>query len=226
MKRVVAFAAVLAVLLIAATAAAAAAPRLLVGVGRADITPVTGVYKGGWSCTCAEAIGQQERLYARVVVLQEGSQKVALVAEDLFAVSAGMIHDAAALLPGLGFSEANIIDSASHDHSSPTGYMNFGTYNSVLPSDARMDLSGDHEDGYRSGDVQLHDPPAGAGDSPGGRRSAPGCGRLGRHAAARSDPEPQPRRAPGRLRRHRTPGPTAAVRARIPAATRTPSTRP
>jgi neutral ceramidase len=128
--------------LIPATGAHAAAPRLLVGVGRADITPVTGVYKGGWSCTCAEAIGQQERLYARVVVLQEGSRRVALVAEDLFAVSAGMIRDAAALLPGLGFSEQNIIDSASHDHSSPTGYMNFGTYNSVLPSDAKLDLSG------------------------------------------------------------------------------------
>ena len=145
MKRAVAYAAVLAVLLTAAAtapAAEAAAPRLLVGVGRADITPVTGVYKGGWSCTCAEAIGQQERLYARVVVLQEGSEKVALVAEDLFAVSAGMIRDAAALLPGLGFSEENIVDSASHDHSSPTGYMNFGTYNSVLPSDAKLDLSG------------------------------------------------------------------------------------
>jgi neutral ceramidase len=144
MRWVVALTAALAVLTTAAmqTETAHAAPPLLVGVGRADITPLTGVYKGGWSCTCAEAIGQQERLYARVVVLEEGSRKVALVAEDLFAVSAGMISDAAALLPGLGFSEQNIIDSASHDHSSPTGYMNFGTYNSVLPSDAKLDLSG------------------------------------------------------------------------------------
>ncbi len=141
MKRLAALVAALAVLSAAATARAMAAP-LLVGVGRADITPVTGVYKGGWSCTCAQAIGQQERLYARVVVLEEGSQKVALVAEDLFALSAGMIHDAGTLLPGMGFSEANIIDSASHDHSSPTGYMNFGTYNSVLPSDGKLDLSG------------------------------------------------------------------------------------
>ena len=63
---------------------------LLVGVGRADITPVTGVYNGGWACICATALGQQERLYARVVVLKEGRQKVALVAEDLFALSAGI----------------------------------------------------------------------------------------------------------------------------------------
>jgi neutral ceramidase len=140
-RRLVALVAAMAVLAGAAAAHAATVP-LLVGVGRADITPVTGVYKGGWSCTCAQAIGQQERLYARVVVLQEGSQKVALVAEDLFALSAGMIHDAGTLLPGMGFSEENIIDSASHDHSSPTGYMNFGTYNSVLPSDGKLDLSG------------------------------------------------------------------------------------
>ena len=60
------------------------------------------MFKGGWSCTCAEAIGQQERLYARAIVLDEGGQKVALVTEDLFALSAGMIRDAAALLPGLG----------------------------------------------------------------------------------------------------------------------------
>src|SRR5205085_776072 len=30
--------------------------RLLVGVGRADVTPATGVYKGGWACTCAQAL--------------------------------------------------------------------------------------------------------------------------------------------------------------------------
>jgi hypothetical protein len=90
------------------SSAQADASKLLVGVGRADITPITGGFKGGWSCTCAKVIGQQERLYARVIVVDEGGQKVALVTEDLFALSAGMIRDAAALLPGLGFSEQNI----------------------------------------------------------------------------------------------------------------------
>jgi neutral ceramidase len=118
------------------------AAQLLVGVGRADITPVTGVFKGGWSCTCAEAIGQQERLYARAIVIDEGGQKVALVTEDLFALSAGMIRDATALLPGLGFSEENVIDSATHTHSSQSGYMNFPSYNSILPSNSNPTLSG------------------------------------------------------------------------------------
>jgi neutral ceramidase len=123
-------------------AAQTASAQLRVGVGRADITPVTGVFKGGWSCTCAEAIGQQERLYARAVVIDEGGQKVALVTEDLFALSSGMIRDATALLPGLGFSEQNVIDSATHTHSSQSGYMNFPSYNSILPSNSNPTLSG------------------------------------------------------------------------------------
>ncbi|HEY1593012.1 MAG TPA: neutral/alkaline non-lysosomal ceramidase N-terminal domain-containing protein [Solirubrobacteraceae bacterium] len=128
--------------LVAAPAAAAArTPKLLVGVGRADITPVTGVYKGGWACTCATAVGQQERLYARVVVLKEGSTKVALVAEDLFAVPAGMIRDAAALDSDIGFNEQNVIDSATHTHSSQSGYMNNSGDNLILPSDGNLDLS-------------------------------------------------------------------------------------
>ena len=90
----------------------------------------------------ATALGQQERLYARVVVLKEGRQKVALVAEDLFALSAGMIRDAVSLLPGLGFSEQNVVDSATHTHSSQSGYMNFAGDNLILPSTGNPDLSG------------------------------------------------------------------------------------
>jgi hypothetical protein len=67
---------------------------------------------------------------------------VALVTEDLFALSSGMIRDAAALLPGLGFSEQNVIDSATHTHSSQSGYMNFSGYNSILPSNSNPTFSG------------------------------------------------------------------------------------
>jgi neutral ceramidase len=118
--------------------AAASTPSLLVGVGQADITPDTGGFKGGWACSCAKALGQHTRLYARVVVIQQGEQKVALVAEDLAMVGAGMIRDAAALLPGRGFSEQNVIDSATHTHGSQSGYMNFPAYNSVLPRNPNL----------------------------------------------------------------------------------------
>jgi neutral ceramidase len=122
--------------------ARAGTSKLRVGVGRADITPITGGFKGGWSCTCAKVIGQQERLYARVIVVDEGGRKMALVTEDLFALSAGMVRDAAALLPRLGFSEQNIIDGATHDHSSQSGYMNQSGDNLILPSNSNPTLSG------------------------------------------------------------------------------------
>jgi hypothetical protein len=119
--------------LLAAAPPGATASQLLVGVGRADITPITGGYKGGWACECARALGQHTRLFARAIVLEQDGRKVALVAEDLSFLPAGMVRDAAAQLASRGFSEQNIIDSASHTHGSPTGFMNFGAYNSVLP---------------------------------------------------------------------------------------------
>src|SRR5258708_4102644 len=115
-------------------ARAAGITGVRVGVGRADITPVTGVFKGGWSCACAKALGQHTRLFARAVVLEERGRKVALVAEDLSFLGAGMVRDAAALLGGRGFSEQNIIDSATHTHGSQSGFMNFIGDNLVLPT--------------------------------------------------------------------------------------------
>jgi len=116
-----------------ATDPAPSAPRLRVGVGRADITPVTGVYKGGWACSCAKASGQHTRLFARAVVIEKGNRKVALVVTDLAMIGAGMIHDATALVHTRGFTERNVIASATHTHGSQSGYMNFGSYNSILP---------------------------------------------------------------------------------------------
>ena len=119
-------------------AAGAAEARVYVGVGRADITPLTGGYKGGWACSCAQALGQHTRLYARVVVIKEGRRKIALVAEDLSFLGAGMVRDAVAIVKRRGFSERNVIDSATHTHGSQTGFMNFGTYNSVLPKSGHL----------------------------------------------------------------------------------------
>jgi neutral ceramidase len=135
-------AAALAALAALVCASSASAAGVHVGVGRADITPPTGGYKGGWSCTCAKALGQHERVYARAIVIDEGGHKVALVTEDLFAVSAGMVRDATAELPGLGYSEQNVIVSATHTHSSQAGFMNFSSYNSILPANSDPTLQG------------------------------------------------------------------------------------
>src|SRR3954447_11743127 len=122
----------LAALLLALTATAAAPAQgatLQAGVGRADITPPTGYFMMGWVRSDARITGQNTRLFARVIVLKCGSRKVALVSEDVNAIAGGMLVDAANMVRDRGFSERNVLDSASHTHAAPTGFYNFGTYN-------------------------------------------------------------------------------------------------
>src|SRR4051812_7935815 len=124
---------------------ASAAPKLQVGVGRADITPPTGYYMMGWVRSDGVITGQHTRLWARVIVLRQGDQKVALVAEDLNGIPGGMMKAAADLDKDIGFSEQNVLDSASHTHAAPTSFYNFSTYNSVfmtLRSPTDFDLAG------------------------------------------------------------------------------------
>lgn len=118
-----------------APATAAAAPPLQAGAGRADITPRTGYYLFGWVRSDARGEGQLTRLYARAIVLQRGGRKVALVSTDLGAVPAGLVADAAQRVRRRGFSERNVIVSASHTHSAPAGYFNFPAFNTVAPTD-------------------------------------------------------------------------------------------
>src|SRR5947208_4403180 len=86
-----------------AAAPAPAKATIRVGVGRADITPPTGYYMMGWVRSDALIQGQNTRLWARVIVLQQGSRKVALVAEDLNGIPGGMMAAAARLDRDLGF---------------------------------------------------------------------------------------------------------------------------
>jgi hypothetical protein len=141
-KRLAAAVAAAAAVLLAVPAGASA---LSVGVGRADITPPTGYYMMGWVRSDGVITGQHTRLYARVVVLRQGGRKVALVTEDLNGIPGGMLAQAADSLKKLGYSQENVLDSASHTHAAPTSFYNFTTYNSVFmtqrsPTD--FDLSG------------------------------------------------------------------------------------
>ena len=135
MRRPVLIAAVAGAALIAAVlpAGASAAP-LRAGVGKADITPQLGYYLGGWTRADRIAQGQHTRLHSRALVLQEGDRKVALVQVDLFMVPGGLLKHAAELNADRGFSERNVLASASHTHSGPGGYANFKTFNTAAPS--------------------------------------------------------------------------------------------
>src|SRR5205823_3444750 len=79
-----------------------------------------------------KSIGQHTRLWARVLVLGEGDKKIALVAGDLNAWPGGLLKQAAEMDKDLGYSEQNVVASASHTHAAPTGFYNFGTYNTVF----------------------------------------------------------------------------------------------
>ena len=130
----------------AAPAHAAGGAPIDVGVGRADITPPTGYYLMGWVRSDAKSEGQHVRLWARVIVLRQGSRKIALVAEDLNGIPGGMLKQAAEMNRDIGFSEQNVLDSASHTHSAPAGYYNFPTYNTVfmtLSSPTDFQLTGE-----------------------------------------------------------------------------------
>src|SRR5205823_1397868 len=88
--------------------------------------------------------GQNTRLWARVIVLREGSRRVALVAEDLNGIPGGMMAAAARRDRKLGFSQRNVLDSASHTHAAPSQFY-FSTYNTVfmtINSPTSFDLTG------------------------------------------------------------------------------------
>jgi neutral ceramidase len=126
-----------AVLVLGAAASAEAAP-LRAGVGKADVTPRTGYYLGGWTRADRVAQGQHTRLWARALVLEQGGRKVALVAVDLFMVPGGIVKHVGDALADRGLSEQTILMSASHTHSGPGGYANFKTFNTAAPSPATV----------------------------------------------------------------------------------------
>ena len=67
-------------------------------------------------------------------MLERDGRKVALVSIDLFMVPGGMVKQIGDRLTARGFSEQNIVISASHTHSGPGGYANFPTLNTAAPS--------------------------------------------------------------------------------------------
>jgi neutral ceramidase len=119
---------------LAAVPAGAHAATLSAGAGKADITPQTGYVLGGWTRADRTGHGQHTRLFSRAIVLQRGNRKVALVSVDLFMIPGGLVKQIADSLRSRGFSEQNILISASHTHSGPGGYANFNTLNTTAPS--------------------------------------------------------------------------------------------
>src|SRR4029077_11620455 len=104
------------------SAGQASAATLRAGAGRSDVTPPTGFYTMGYVRSDAVARGQHTRLFARAIVLKEGRRKLALVAIDLGFTPGGLVHEVAMIVAKRGFTERNILISASHTHSGPAGW--------------------------------------------------------------------------------------------------------
>src|SRR4051794_23539818 len=128
----------------------ASAATLQAGVGRSDVTPPTGFYTMGYVRSDAVARGQHTRLFARAIVLREGNRKLALVATDLGFIPGGLLADVANQVSKHGFSERNVIVSASHTHSAPAGYANYQSDNFVAPT------AGTPTEFKTAGDPQLY----------------------------------------------------------------------
>ncbi|MBV8929968.1 MAG: neutral/alkaline non-lysosomal ceramidase N-terminal domain-containing protein, partial [Mycobacteriaceae bacterium] len=118
----------------ARTPATATAATLKAGVGRSDITPPTGFATFGYVRDDAIAKGVNTRLYARAIVLQQNGRKLAIVTLDLGGTPGGLLTEVARRVASLGFSEQDIIMSASHTHSGPAGYSPFTADDFVAPT--------------------------------------------------------------------------------------------
>ena len=117
---------------------ASASAALRAGAGRADVTPPPGQYLWGWFRADAVGRGVQTRLFARAIVLEQNGRKVALVTADLGAMPGGLVQDVAGRVAGHGFSEQNVLISATHTHSGPAGFFSFGYFETVAPAPDRL----------------------------------------------------------------------------------------
>ena len=106
----------LAVMLVCAGAAPATAQDLLAGIAKIDITPAfNGPMFGYSNRKCGESTAVHDPLFAKALVLQAGSQRVAIVTMDLGSISSDVIFKRVA-------DELNIpvlVLSLSHTHSGP-----------------------------------------------------------------------------------------------------------
>ena len=93
------------------------ASPLKAGVAKADITPAPGLPL--WGYELRNATGTLDPLYARVLVLEVGEQRVAIVALDLGRTfgwgSIQQIREAARKSSGISY----VLVCATHDHSAP-----------------------------------------------------------------------------------------------------------
>src|SRR5688572_2453130 len=103
--------------LTAVTPSAATAAQLRAGVAKADITPVNGGTTLGFVRPDVAVKGVHTRLMGRVLVLDDGDTKVALLSSDLaFPLQKNSL---VARVRDLGFDHGTVLYTGTHTHSGP-----------------------------------------------------------------------------------------------------------
>ncbi|MDR7417418.1 MAG: neutral/alkaline non-lysosomal ceramidase N-terminal domain-containing protein [Armatimonadota bacterium] len=98
----------------------AAQTCLMAGSARVNITPPVGLPMDGYSDRQGEAVGVHDALWAKALVLEIGSRRIAFVCCDLVGIDPAIVRqvrDAVAVLPG----DTTIFLSATHTHAGPAG---------------------------------------------------------------------------------------------------------
>lgn len=107
-----------------------ASTRLVAGVREIDITPPPGLPTYGYSMSGrTKAHGYWTRLKARIIVLQSGSVRTALVQLDLGASSDLLHRRLAARLASSGIGPDRLLMATTHTHGGPGGFFGVKFYN-------------------------------------------------------------------------------------------------
>ncbi len=121
---------------------AAGVGALDAGVGVADITPDVSAYKvplAGYGARLGRpATGVRDRLYAKVLFLTDGEQRMALITVDLRSSTPEFKEQIVAKTAALGMTLDTVFVAASHTHAGPSMYperfwqMQFGAYDPAI----------------------------------------------------------------------------------------------
>ncbi|MFH1539756.1 MAG: neutral/alkaline non-lysosomal ceramidase N-terminal domain-containing protein [bacterium] len=108
--------------------------ELLVGAGRADITPEPGCFMGGYYMRNGKATGVHDRLYARALMFDNGSAKAVLMTLDLVIINGVLVGEVKEeIQKKLGIPPELVSISAIHTHAGPQGYYEeYGKYPKIV----------------------------------------------------------------------------------------------
>lgn len=95
-------------------------PRFSAGSSSTVTTPPVGSYMGAWGLRKGRSVGVHDDLKARALVLDDGKERLAIVALDILFINGDMTAEIRKRVRALtGIKESNIMLNASHTHTSP-----------------------------------------------------------------------------------------------------------